>query len=81
MEAMMTRSANTSQGLASEAARVLSDPNASATEKSLAGSALAQAQSGVTSAAVASAAGRVLQDEASSDRKKSLAASALAQRQ
>lgn len=67
---------------ASQAAKVLRDPNASAAAKSAAGSALTQraTQLEQTSRAAASAASGVLRDPKSTAAEKSAAASALTQR-
>jgi len=66
---------------ASDAARVLGDPNATGAERSAAASALAQAanQARQTRAQAASDAGRVLSDPAATSAERSAAASALAQ--
>ena len=66
---------------ASDAARVLSDPAATADERSAAASALAQAANSArqTQARAASDAARVLRDPAATSQERSAAASALAQ--
>lgn len=70
----------TSKKEASQAARVLSDPNASAIQKSLAGSALRQVDPAAeTSPSLEQKASRALQNPRSSDETKSLAGSVLAQ--
>ena len=70
----------TSSKVASQAAATLSDPNASATAKSLAASALAQFGTGKqTGAAMEDKASKVLQSDKYSDDTKSLAGTVLAQ--
>lgn len=70
----------TSSDIAAEAAATLSDPNASAIARSLAGSALAQANTGKqTGAEMEDKAARVLSSTKYSDETKALAASVLAQ--
>jgi hypothetical protein len=75
-------SRQTSKTAASIAARVLSDPNSSAAERSAAASALTQYQAAkeATSARAASRASAVLRDPTSSAAEKSAAASTLSQR-
>lgn len=72
----------TSSRVASSAARVLSDPNSTAAEKSAAASALTQykSQVEVTRAEAASKASEVLRDPSATRAEKSAAASALSQR-
>ena len=70
----------TSRTVASEAARVLSDTNSSATARSLAGSALSQRTSShQTGGAMEDLASRVLDSSKYSDQTKSLAGSVLSQ--
>jgi len=70
----------TSSKVASQAAATLSDPNASATAKSLAASALAQSGTGKqTGSAMEDKASKVLQSDKYSDDTKSLAGTVLAQ--
>lgn len=70
----------TSPKIASKAAATLSDPNASATAKSLAASALAQAGNGKqTGAAMEDKASRVLHSNKYSKETKSLAGTVLSQ--
>lgn len=71
----------TSSKVASQASKTLQNPNASATAKSLAGSALAQAGTAkVTSPAVAQKASAALQDGRTSAATKTLAGSTLTQK-
>lgn len=67
---------------ASEAARIMDDPNATEEQKSVAASVLAQSggTNDVTSARVASEAGQVLDDPNASAEDRSVAASDLSQR-
>lgn len=70
----------TGRRAATAASKTLSDPHASAREKSAAASALAQVgRHAVTHAQAASAAGKDLRDPHSTARERSAAASALAQ--
>ncbi|MEM0950278.1 hypothetical protein [Dinoroseobacter sp. S76] len=70
----------TSREVASKAAATLSDPNASATAKSLAASALAQSGTGKqTGAAMEDRASKVLQSDKYSSDTKSLAGTVLSQ--
>ena len=76
----MAKAASTGKSTASAAAKVLHSKTASADEKSVAASAMAQSKSkDVTGKAVASKAGKVLHDPYASKEAKSAAASALAQ--
>ena len=71
---------HTSKHVASEAASILKDPKASKTAKSLAGSALSQADPGKqTGASLEDIASKVLHSDKYSDSTKSLAASILSQ--
>jgi hypothetical protein len=77
---MASNGKRTSQELASRAAATLSDPTASATAKSLAASALAQAGTGKqTGAKMEDKASQVLSSNKYSSNTKSLAGSVLAQ--
>lgn len=77
---MSNNSKKTSSGIASQAASTLSDPNASATAKSLAASALAQSGTGKqTGAQMEDKAARVLASTKYSDETKALAGSVLSQ--
>ncbi len=70
----------TSQKVASEASKVLRDPNSSATQKKLAGSAMAQAGSDKqTSSSMEKFASGVLKSDKYSDKTKSLAGTVLSQ--
>ncbi|RAK61992.1 hypothetical protein DLM85_24630 [Hymenobacter edaphi] len=70
----------TSQGVASRASQTLSDPNSSATAKSLAASALSQVNRGhQTGAATEDLASRVLSSTKYNSQTKEFAASVLAQ--
>ena len=80
----MAKSEKTGKSAASNAARVLRDPESSPIEKSAAGSALTQltrsdSEDEHTSKKAASAAGKVLRDPNSSSAAKSAAGSALTQ--
>lgn len=77
---MARNTKKTSGGVASQAASVLSDPNASATAKSLAASALSQTGNGKqTGAAMEDKASMVLQSSKYSDATKTLAGTVLSQ--
>ena len=77
---MTANNHRTSESLASQAAKVLADPAASATAKSLAGSALSQrAPSHQTGESMEELASRVLDSSKYSDQTKSLAGSVLSQ--
>jgi len=72
----------TGKGAASQAAKVLHNPNASTAAKSAAGSALTQRRSNeVTGVKAASAVGKTLSNPSASKSAKSAAASALTQRE
>lgn len=75
-------SRQTSKRVASQAGKVLKDPNATAPEKSAAASALTQykSQKEETGKVAASKASEVLRDPRATDAEKSAAASALSQR-
>jgi hypothetical protein len=76
----MSNSKKTSPSVGSQAARILQDPGASATAKSLAGSALSQrTASHQTGASVEDLASRVLDSSKYSEQTKSLAGSVLSQ--
>lgn len=76
----MSNHKTTSPNVASEAARILQDPGASATAKSLAGSALSQrTPSHQTGASMEDLASRVLDSPKYSDATKTLAGSVLSQ--
>ncbi|MGY3909782.1 hypothetical protein ACW5XW_24475 [Aeromonas piscicola] len=76
----MTNKKQTSPSVASQAAQVLKDPNASKIQRSLAGSALAQANTGKQpSAAMEAKAGAALQSDKYNDKTKTLAGSIVAQ--
>ncbi|MFM5353977.1 hypothetical protein [Aeromonas dhakensis] len=77
---MATNNKTTSDQVATLASQVMNDPNSSASAKSLAASALSQAQSGKqTGAEMESFASMVLQSDKYSEKTKTLAASVLAQ--
>lgn len=77
---MSKNSKQTSDKMASKASETLRDPNASATAKSLAGSALSQSGTGKqTGAAMEDKASKVLQSSKYSDDTKSIAGSVLSQ--
>lgn len=77
---MAKNAKKSSAGLASEAAKILHDPNASKTAKSLAGSVLSQADgSKQTGAALEDKAAKVLDSSKYSEETKSLAGSVLSQ--
>lgn len=77
----MAKSGQTSRSMASTAGKALSNPGASAQQKSLAGSVLAQSGNGKqTSPAVAGTAAKALDDGRSNATTKSLAGSALSQK-
>jgi hypothetical protein len=77
---MSRNTKQTSPKVASQAGETLSDPNASATAKSLAASALAQSNTGKqTGAAMEDKASKVLQSTKYSDATKSLAGTVLSQ--
>jgi len=77
----MSKSGRTSPGVASQASKTLQSGNASAVQKSLAGSALAQAGTAKrTSPEVASTAGKALANPRASAVTKDLAGSVLEQR-
>jgi hypothetical protein len=80
-EMMMSKNAKqSSPQVAKVAAKTLTNPNASATAKSLAGSVVSQASSGKeTGKAMEAKASKVLQSEKYSSETKSLAGSVLAQ--
>ncbi|AHM73863.2 hypothetical protein [Yersinia hibernica] len=70
----------TSASVATQAARILKDPNSSAIEKSLAGSALSQSSTdNQTGAHMEDVAAQVLANPESSEKTKTLAGSVLAQ--
>ncbi|QKJ08174.1 hypothetical protein [Yersinia bercovieri] len=76
----MTNTKKTSAAVASQAAKILKDPNASAIEKSLAGSALSQTStSNQTGAHMEDIASQVLASPEYSEKTKTLAGSVLAQ--
>ncbi|MCS3833443.1 hypothetical protein HNP10_002204 [Aeromonas veronii] len=76
----MVNKKQTSPSVASQAAQVLKDPNASKIQKSLAGSALAQASTGKQpSPAMEAKAGAALQSDKYSDKTKTFAGSIVAQ--
>ncbi|WP_395948467.1 hypothetical protein ACFWHB_11845 [Aeromonas mytilicola subsp. aquatica] len=76
----MANKKQTSSELASEAAKILRDPNASQIQKELAGSVLAQSSTGKqTSLEMESVAAKVLLSDKYSDTTKSLAGSVLSQ--
>lgn len=76
----MTNTKKTSAAVASQAAKTLKDPNASAIEKSLAGSALSQTStSNQTGAHMEDIASQVLASHEYSEKTKTLAGSVLAQ--
>lgn len=76
----MTNKKQTSPSVASQAAQVLKDPNASKIQRSLAGSALAQASTGKQpSAAMEAKAGAALQSDKYSELTKTFAGSIVAQ--
>lgn len=77
----MAKSGTTSRGVASKAGSALQNPNASATQKSLAGSALSQSgNSKQTSARVAEKASDALRDGRTNGVTKTLAGSVLTQK-
>jgi hypothetical protein len=77
---MTNNTKQSSAKVAKQASETLRDPSASAIAKSLAASALAQANTGKqTSAEMETKAGRVLQSEKYSDDTKTLAASVVSQ--
>ncbi|AQZ32552.1 hypothetical protein BHQ29_04190 [Pseudomonas sp. LPH1] len=76
----MSNKKQTSSDIAKQAAAILRDPNASATAKSLAGSALSQTStSKQTGSQMEDRASKVLQSEKYSESTKSLAGSVLSQ--
>lgn len=76
----MTNKKQTSSSVASQAAQILKDPNASKIQRSLAGSALAQSNTDKQpSSAMETKAGAALQSEKYSDKTKSLAGSIVSQ--
>lgn len=76
----MKNTKQTSEGLASMAAKALSDPNSSKIQKELAGSALAQHSTGKeTGAEMETKASNVLKSKKYSEETKGLAASVLSQ--
>ncbi|MET3125479.1 hypothetical protein ABID42_000567 [Arcicella rosea] len=77
---MAKNTKSTSSSIASKASEILTNPNSSAIAKSLAGSALSQANTGnQTGAKMESTASKVLQSEKYSEITKELAASVLSQ--
>ncbi|RDB02305.1 hypothetical protein [Runella aurantiaca] len=77
---MSKNTKTTSPKIASEAAKVLSNPNSSATAKQLAGSALSQSNKGnQTGSKMETVASKVLQSPRYSETTKDLAASVLSQ--
>lgn len=77
---MTNNTKKTSSAIASQAAQVLKDPNASAIQKSLAGSALSQSgTSNQTGGKMESTASKVLNSSKYNDQTKTLAASVLSQ--
>ncbi|MEG0006940.1 MAG: hypothetical protein RR761_02770 [Aeromonas sp.] len=76
----MTNKKQTSSSVASQAAQILKDPNASKIQRSLAGSALAQANTDKQpSVAMEAKAGAALQSDKYNDKTKTLAGSIVAQ--
>ncbi|CNF53251.1 hypothetical protein [Yersinia mollaretii] len=76
----MTNTKKTSASVAAQAAQILKDPNASAIEKSLAGSALSQSRTdNQTGAHMEDVASQVLANPKYSEQTKTLAGSVLAQ--
>jgi hypothetical protein len=77
----MAKGEKTSSNVASKASQILRSSTASATAKSIAGSALAQKVPGkATSAKVATAAAKVLDDGRTSSKSKTIAGSVLTQK-
>lgn len=76
----MANKKQTSSSVASQAAQILKDPNASKIQRSLAGSALAQTNTGKQpSVAMEAKAGTALQSDKYNDKTKTLAGSIVAQ--
>jgi len=82
MENEMAKSGRTTPSIAGKASRSLSSPNSSSTQKTLAGSVLAQSGTGKqTSGSVATTASKALTDGRSNKTTKTLAGSALTQKE